>query len=102
MEKLDRTRDFAETWGPGGVIGYSQDGLEFDAAGKARPGQEAQPPKRLGRPPRDAAPVSAPNRPPPVTGHAAMDDETLRGLIEVRGDEWRGRDAAIRTLDEDA
>lgn len=94
-EKLDRTRDFAETWGPGGVIGYSQDGYEFDPAGNAREGQVMPERKRVGRPPKDW-------RPSPVTGYAAMDDATLRGLIEVRGDEWAGREAAIRTLDEDA
>jgi hypothetical protein len=29
-----------------------------------------------------------------------MNDETLRNLIEIRGDEWQGREAAIGALEE--
>ena len=29
-----------------------------------------------------------------------MDDDTLRGSIEIRGDEWQGREAAIAALGE--
>lgn len=93
-EKLDRTRAFSEVWSEGGVTGYLQDGIAFDVGGKE---VVSSPPVKLA-----AVPKTKPatfSRPPPVTGLAAESDDTLRGLIEIRGDEWQGREAALATLE---
>ena len=113
--KLDRKREFSEIWGLGGIAGYLQDGIEFDSAGEPLPGQfphgkEAKAAKKAKTSagslddPGEAIKAFVP--PPletfkrPVGGYAAMDDETLRGLIEVRGDQWMGREAALATLED--
>jgi hypothetical protein len=53
--------------------------------------------------------LTKPAPPPPVrddklsslttSGYAAMDDDMLHGLIEIRGDDWTGREAAIAALE---
>jgi hypothetical protein len=103
--KLDRARSFSEIWSPGGISGFLQEGIEFDAKGEPLPGQfpSARPPKATpGRAPAGSLVIPAAPLPssPPAGGYAAMDDDTLRGLIEVRGDEWKGRTAAIAALEE--
>ena len=102
--KLDRARPFSEVWSPGGLVGYFQEGIEFNAAGEPLPGQfpNARPKAAPKAPPRGSLAVPAAPMPSaaPVAGYRAMDDDTLRGLVEVRGDEWQGREAAIAALEE--
>ena len=103
---LDRARPFSEIWGPGGIVGYSQEGIEFDAKGKPYPGhfphgrEVKAAAKAKPIPPPKPEPPPPPTAIPPPTGFAAMDDDTLRGLIEIQGDEWTGREAAIAALEE--
>ena len=107
--KLDRAREFSEIWSPGGISGFLQEGIEFDAKGEPLPGQfpAARKAASGGKPPAGSlivqskpAPAAPMPSQPPTGGYAAMDDDTLRGLIEVRGDEWKGRAAAIAALEE--
>lgn len=86
---LDRKRRLLSRWGLGGIVGYVQKGIELDAGGQPF-GQfsKPSPPKaaKAAKAGRSTKRGQGPNL-GPLSGYAAMDCETPRGLIEIRGDE---------------
>lgn len=97
MRELDRSRPFAEVWG-NGQEGYEQDGLAFDMQGRLI-GEEpaaAPVPKPAAR--KQASPSAKSVPSDPANGFAAKSDDELRTLVEIAGETWTDRAAAIALL----